>query len=161
MKLLRNPKSSLYLIAAFVILLLVLFARHARASELQLEGGAAVLRGYTPTLGLSIQWPDKGPAGTDYELGFLLIGDGTYNGREFSNQGLWYAMLWDGYRDIELGIGAARFTVESPFTCQTNFALGARWRITERIATQWRHYSSAGSCYPNYGRDLLTLAYRF
>ena len=79
MRLFRNPKSSLYLIAAFVIVLLVLFARHSRASELQLEGGAAVLRGYTPALGLSIQWPDKGPAQTDYELGFLIIGDGEYN----------------------------------------------------------------------------------
>ena len=36
MRLFRNPKSSLYLIAAFVIVLLVLFARHSRASELQL-----------------------------------------------------------------------------------------------------------------------------
>jgi Lipid A 3-O-deacylase (PagL) len=161
MKLLRNPKSALYLVAAFVILLLMLFAMRARGSELQLEGGSAVIRGYTPTIGLSIQWPDKGPVGTDYELGFMLIGDGDYNGVEFSNQVGWYAMLWDGYRAVELGIGAAYFNVESPFTCQTTFALGARWRITKRIATQWRHFSTGGSCQPNSGRDIASVAFRF
>ena len=161
MRLFRNPKSSLYLIAAFVIVLLVLFARHSRASELQLEGGAAVLRGYTPALGLSIQWPDKGPVGTDYELGFLLVGDGTYNDVEFSNQVAWYGMLWDGYRAVELGIGAAYFNVESPFTCQFTFALGARWRITKRLSTQWRHFSTGGSCDPNSGRDVLSVAFTF
>jgi hypothetical protein len=70
-------------------------------------------------------------------------------------------MLWDGYRAVELGIGAAYFNVESPFTCQTTFALGARWRITKRLATQWRHYSTGGSCQPNSGRDLATVSWRF
>lgn len=161
MRLLRNPKGSLYLVAAFVILLLVLFARHSRASELQLEGGAAVLRGSTPALGLSIQWPDHGPIGTDYELGFMLIGDGTHDGKDFGNQVAWYGMLWDGWKAVELGIGAAYFNVPSPFTCQTTFALGARWRISKRFSTQWRHFSSGGSCQPNSGRDLATLSYRF
>lgn len=161
MKLLRNPKSSLYLVAAFVVLLLMLFSMRARSSELQLEGGAAVLRGYTPTLGLSIQWPDKGPAGTDYELGFMLVGDGTYEEQEFGNQIAWYGMLWDGYRDVELGIGAAYFNVPSPFTCQFTFALGARYRVTPRVSAQWRHYSTGGSCQPNSGRDLLTVSWRF
>jgi len=161
MRLLRNPKSSLYLVAAFVILLLLLFARHSRASELQLEGGAAVLRGYTPTLGLSIQWPDAGPVGTDYELGFLLIGDGSFNGQEFGNQVAWYGMIWDGYRSVELGIGAAYFNVESPFTCQQTFALGARYRINDKFSAQWRHFSTGGSCDPNTGRDIASIAWRF
>lgn len=159
MKLFRNKAE--WLVVLFVIALLTLLAISARASELQVEGGAAVLRGYTPTLGLSIQWPDKGPAHTDYELGFMLIGDGTYNEVDFGNQVVWYGMLWDGYRAIELGIGAAYFNVESPFTCQFTFALGARWRFTERMAAQWRHYSTAGSCAPNSGRDLATISYRF
>lgn len=161
-KLFRNPKSVVYLIVAFVLALLLLFALHARAeSTLQVEGGAAVLRGYTPALGLSIQWPRAGPADTDYELGFMLIGDGTYDDEDFGNQVVWYGMLWDGYRQIELGLGAAYFNVESPFTCDFTFALGARWRITERVSAQWRHYSTAGSCQPNTGRDLLTAAWRF
>lgn len=161
MRLFRNPKPALYGIIAFVLVLLVLFAVNARASELQAEGGSAVLRGYTPVIGLSIQWPEKGPAGTDYEVGFQLIGDGEYNGVEFSNQVTWYAMLWDGYRGVELGLGGAYTTVENPFACQTTFALGARWRPTDRVALQWRHYSSAGSCQPNTGRDLVTASWRF
>jgi hypothetical protein len=161
MALFRNPKGAVYAIVAFVIVLLLLFSIRSEGSELQVEGGAAVLRGYTPTIGLSIQWPDKGPAGTDYELGFLLIGDGDYNGVEFGNQVTWYAMLWDGYRGVELGLGGAYTTVENPFACQATFSLGARWRPTDRISAQWRHFSSAGSCQPNVGRDLLTLSWRF
>lgn len=162
MRLFRNPKSAVYLIVAFVLALLVLFAIKARAdSTLQVEGGAAVLRGYTPTLGLSIQWPQAGPAQTDYELGFMLIGDGTYDDEDFGNQVVWYGMLWDGYRQIELGLGAAYFNIESPFTCQFTFTLGARWRVTERVSAQWRHYSTAGSCQPNTGRDLATVSWRF
>ena len=79
MRLFRNPKSAVYLIVAFVVAFLLLLAIRARAeSTIQVEGGSAVLRGYTPTLGLSIQWPEAGPARTDYELGFMLIGDGNY-----------------------------------------------------------------------------------
>lgn len=162
MRLFRNPKSAVAIIVVVVLALLWFFSRESRAeSTLQVEGGSAVLRGYTPTLGLSIQWPLAGPADTDYELGFMLIGDGTYNEVDFGNQVVWYGMLWDGYRDIELGIGAAYFNVESPFTCQFTFALGARWRFTSRLAAQWRHYSTAGSCAPNSGRDLATINYRF
>jgi len=161
MRLFRNHKSTVWLIVAFVAALLVLFAIRARGSELQVEGGSAMLRGYTPTLGLSIQWPGAGPAGTDYELGFNLVGDGTYDGAEFSNAVTWYGLLWDGSRAVELGIGAAYTNVETPFTCQLTFALGARWRATERVAAQWRHFSTGGSCQPNVGRDLLTVAWRF
>jgi hypothetical protein len=161
MSLFRNPKSAQIGIVIFVLLLLLLFAVKSRGSELQVEGGAAVLRGYTPALGLSIQWPDAGPAGTDYELGFMLVGDGSYNEVDFGNQVVWYGMLWDGYRAVELGIGAAYFNVESPFTCQFTFALGARWRFARRVSAQWRHYSTAGSCQPNSGRDLATISYRF
>lgn len=161
MSLFRNPKRVQYAIAAFVLLLLLLFAARSRGSELQVEGGAAMLRGYAPTLGLSIQWPGAGPAGTDYEAGFNLIGESTYHDADVTNQSVWYGMLWDGYRAIELGIGAAYFNVESPYTCQFTFALGARWRVTGRVAVQWRHYSTAGSCRPNVGRDLGTISYFF
>lgn len=161
MRLFRNKLPETVLIVIFVIALLALFAHYARGSELQFEGGSAMLRGYTPTIGLSIQWPLAGPANTDYEFGFMLVGDGTYNEVEFSNQVTWYGMLWDGYRQVELGLGGAYTTVENPFTCQETFALGLRWRFAKRAAAQWRHFSSAGSCQPNTGRDLATVSWRF
>lgn len=161
MSLFRNPPKAKIAIVVFVLLLLALFALKSRGSELQVEGGAAVLRGWAPVLGLSIQWPDAGPVGTDYEAGFNLIGESTYNDEDVTNQAVWYGMVWDGYRAIELGIGAAYFNIESPYTCQFTFALGARWRVTERVAMQWRHYSTAGSCRPNVGRDLGTISFFF
>jgi len=157
----NNPKKVVYLIAAFVAVLLLLFAIKSRGSELTVEGGSAMIRGETPALGLNIQWLQAGPVGTDYELGFNLIGQSRYQGNDVTNQIVWHAMLWDGYKRAELGIGAAYFNVPSPYACQFDFTLGARWRFTDHISAQWRHYSSAGSCTPNVGRDLLTFGWRF
>jgi hypothetical protein len=156
-----NRKKMVYVIVAFVAALLLLFAIKSRGSDLTFEGGAAMVRGETPAIGLNIQWLRAGPVGTDYELGFDLIGQSTYRNVDVSNQIVWHAMLWDGYKKAELGIGAAYFNVPSPYACQFGFTLGARWRFTDHLAAQWRHYSSAGSCTPNVGRDLLTLGWRF
>ena len=159
-RLFDNPTKAVYVIVAFVVLLLLLFSITSRGSELSVEGGSAVGRGETPTIGLDIRWPTAGPARTDYELGFNLIGESVYKDKPVSNQIAWHGMLWDGYKNFEMGIGAAYFNVPSPYTCDLNFALGARYRLG-RVAVTWRHFSSAGSCHPNIGRDLLTAAWSF
>ena len=63
----RNPKAAVYLILAFVALLLLLFSVSARAQDLHLEAGSAVLRGEPPTFGLNAKCPECGPVLTDYE----------------------------------------------------------------------------------------------
>lgn len=161
-----KPDSSdtvLYLIVGFVLLYILLVSlkaeAHEREPELRLHGGSAVIRGYTPYIGFDIAYPDKGPVGLDYEFGFRLIGESTdtqYN----PNQVVLHAMAWDGYRGWEMGLGFGWFNNESSYTCQFNFALGARYRA-DRWSIGWQHYSSSGSCRPNKGRDLLGVSYRF
>jgi hypothetical protein len=164
MKLFRNKFKDQVAIYAFVVAFLVLLAVHPRscaASELSVEGGAAMLRGMTPTLGLDIRWPGAGPVGTDYELGFNLIGDSQWDGQYSPNALTLHGMLWDGYGPLEMGLGFAYTTVPQVYHCQTTFALGARWRLTDRLALSWRHFSSGGSCDPNTGRDLAVVSWKF
>lgn len=156
----RNPKKVVYIIAAFVAALLFLFSVKSRGSDLYVEGGSAMLRGETPALGLNINFPRAGPVNTDYEVGFLLSGESTHY-RGNANAFTGYGLIVDGYKNFEMGLGFAYTNVEWEYTCQLTAALMARWRFTPRIAAQWRHFSSAGSCKPNAGRDFLTVSWRF
>jgi len=162
MRLLKLPTKAAIGVGLFVLALLLFFALSGRgdASELDLEVGSAMLRGETPALGLHVRWPRQGPVNTDWEAGLLLSGSSTHR-QDNGNAATWYGMLVDGYKRVELGLGWAWTNAPWEYTCQSTFALMARYRATDRIALQWRHFSSAGSCKPNAGRDFLTAAWRF
>jgi hypothetical protein len=161
MRLFRNPKGAVYGILAFVAVLLLLFSVKSRGEQtLELEAGAAVLRGETPVIGLTIGCPECGPVNTSYEFGFDLVGD-SHDYEDSPNSIGPRVMLVDGYKKFEAGLGFQWWNVETGYTCQFTFALMARYRATDRVAVQWRHSSSAGSCRPNVGRDLVTVAWRF
>lgn len=159
-KLFDNPKPVLYAIVAFVALLLALFAIKSRASDLSVEGGSAMVRGETPALGLVVRWPQAGPVNTDWEVGFLLSGQ-SYHYQDNPNAFTAYGLIVDGWKKFELGFGFAYTNVSWEYTCQYTAALMARWRVSDRIAVQWRHFSSAGSCEPNAGRDFATVSWKF
>lgn len=159
-KLFRNKKAVLYAIIAFVIALVSLFAIQARAEQtLELEAGYAMLRGETPTLGFNIACKECGPVRTDYEFGFELMGASEYY-RDNPNVIQLHAQLVDGWKKFEMGLGFYYLNQPVEYTCEFGFHLLARYRFNDRIAMQWRHSSSAGSCVPNAGRDLLTFAIR-
>lgn len=160
-KLFQNPKQVVVLITVFVLLLLLLFSVKSRGSDLTVEGGAALLRGETPTLGLTITWPQAGPVDTDYELGFQLVGQSDGDSGPQPNAIMVHGALVDGWKNFEAGLGFYAHNVDWEYNCDFGFHLLARYRFTERLGMQWRHYSSAGSCRPNKGRDLLTLGWRF
>lgn len=158
-KLFRTP--AFYIVVAFVIAIVVFFAMPARADQaLYFEGGSAMLRGETPTLGFNVKCALCGPADTDYEYGFELIGESSHY-RDNPNVIQLRAQIVDGWRNLELGLGFYYQSQPTEYVCQFGFHLLARWRFTERIAVQWRHSSSSGSCKPNAGRDLLTLGWKF
>lgn len=160
MALFNNNKQTTIAVVVFVLVLLVLFAVKARGSELAFEGGSAMVRGYAPAIGLNINFPRQGPVNTDYEVGFLLSGE-SHHYRDNPNAFTGYGLIVDGYKSFELGLGFAYTNVEWEYSCQLTAALMARWRPSQRIAVQWRHFSSAGSCKPNAGRDFLTASWRF
>ena len=72
-----------------------------------------------------------------------------------------HAQIVDGWKRAEMGLGFYYQNVPQEYSCQFGFHLLARYRVTERISVQWRHSSSAGSCLPNAGRDLVTVGWRF
>ena len=160
-RLFRNPKPALYGIIIFLCLLIILFATKARAEQtLALEAGSAVLRGETPTLGFTIACKECGPVRTDYEFGFELMGASSYY-VDNPNVIQLHAQIVDGWKRFEMGLGFFWLNQPVEYTCDFGFHLLARYRFNDRFALQWRHSSSAGSCVPNAGRDLVTLGVRF
>lgn len=159
-KMFDNNKAMVALIVLFVAALMILFSIKARASDLLFEGGSAIVRGETPVIGLQVRWPQAGPVNTDWEAGFLLSAQSEHK-RSNPNAFTGYGLIVDGYRNFEMGLGFAYTNVEWEYSCQLTAALMMRWRFSDRIAAQWRHFSSAGSCKPNPGRDFITLSWRF
>ena len=130
MRLFRNPKGAVYGIIAFVAAAADAVRDQARAEQtLQFEAGAAVLRGETPAIGLTIGCPGCGPVGTNYEFGFDLVGD-SHDYSESPNSIGPRVMMVDGYKKLALGLGFQWWNVETGYTCQFTFALMARYRAT-------------------------------
>lgn len=159
-KLFDNPKQVVYLIALFVALLLYFFSLESRGSELSVEGGSAYVRGETPYMGLNVRWPRQGPANTDWEAGFILSGQSSYH-RDNPNAVTLYGMIVDGYGPFEIGLGFAYTNVDWEYTCRETFALKMGWRFSDRLYAGVKHFSSAGSCKPNAGRDFIGVSWRF
>lgn len=156
-RLFRNPRKAQYAIAVFVLLLIAAFATQCRAETLHAEAGSAIVRGETPAVGLSLHFPN-GPADTSYECGLLLIGAADRS----ANNSAAYCMLVDGFRRLDAGLGLAALNHSDEFNTGTmQFALMLRYRITDRLALTWRHFSNAGQQQPNYGRDVLLVGWRF
>lgn len=165
-KLFQNPGRVVIGIIVFVAALIALFSvisradAHENRQTLTLEAGRAVIRGETDVLGFTVACKLCGPAGTDYEYGFELIGQSEFYNKN-PNVIQLHAQIVDGWRRFEMGLGFYAMNNRQEYVCPFGFHLLARWRFTERIALQWRHSSSAGSCRPNAGRDLLTAGWRF
>lgn len=166
MKLPFNPgnKKTQALVALFLIAVIVFlscFPQKAEGSEVRIEAGSAMLRGWTPALGFSGYFEDAGPGYTDLEGGIILLGESTHRKEPQSNTGTVYGMAWaNAGPRFQLGIGLAYTQGTQTYICDTTFALGARYQPTSRLSIQWRHFSSADTCQPNTGRDLLTVSWR-
>ena len=159
-KLLNNEGATLAAIALFVALFIWAAARDAKAeSVLTLDGGSAMVRGYTPTLGFNVKWPEAGPARTDWEAGFHLSGQSRHH-RDNPNAFTLYGMLVPNVGPVELGFGFAYTNVAWEYACKETTALMAGYRHA-RWTLRWYHYSSAGSCTPNAGRDFLKIGRSF
>lgn len=165
MKLPFNPsnRKTQAIVAAFVLGLLAVLAfcsQKAEAGEIRAEAGSAIVRGYTPTLGLSAYYTDAGPADTDVEAGVLLVGESTFKDQRQSNTATVYGMLWaNAGPKFQLGLGVAYTQGDQTYTCKGTFALGVRYQPTRRVALTGRHFSSADTCKPNTGRDTLGVGF--
>lgn len=158
-KLFDNEKGVIVAIVVFVLLFLFLAFKDAKASSLDFFAGSAMVKGATPAVGLNVKWPEAGPGTTDWEAGFLLSGQSEFRGDQPNTVSL-YGMLVPNWNRFELGLGFAYHNNDWAYTCQETFALMAGYRL-EHLSIRWQHFSSAGSCKPNPGRDFLLIGWRF
>lgn len=158
-KLFRNPRAAVVAIAIFPLLILIAFATECRGAELSFEAGRAVIHGETPALALSLGFADR-QSRTDftYACGILLIGENGPNANQLAAQ----CQVIDGFRRLDLGLGAVYLQNTDQWNgSHLNFSLLARYRFTDRWSLAWRHFSNAGTKYPNIGRDMVLVGYRF
>jgi hypothetical protein len=162
-RLFRNPPGAVIGIAVF-ILLLILGALNTCSAEsvLQMEVGSAVIRGETPAVGITVTWPEAGPGDADFECGLALVGEYTFKGVTYANQAALQCLLVEHLGKLDVGIGAVMLqNADALNGSRGNFSLKLGWRFDDLWQAQWRHWSNAGTRYPNYGRDMLLVTRRF
>ena len=153
----NNDKPAVYIIWAFIALVVLFLAVAARA-ETEFELGATFMySNYSDGSALMISetWDGK------YLIGFGIVGDQKSEGDVVKSNMLVQAQRLVSYKDITLGLGVAGWQHESRligaklgFSLSLGYALG-NWNV------RYRHYSNGGTAYPNSGQDILLVGYRF
>lgn len=162
-RLFRNAPGVIVLIATVLMLFFAGAATTCRAeSILQLEVGSAMLRAETPYFGATIVWPKAGPGDADFECGIALVGEYEFRGTMESNQAAAQCLLVEGLGRLDIGVGVVALqNIDQLNGSNMNFSLKLGWRFSDRFTAQWRHWSNAGTKFPNYGRDFLLFSYGF
>lgn len=159
MALFRNPKPAVYVITAFVVLFLLLLAFKARANPsdgLAVEGGYTLVRGPAPVLALTYAWP--GPNDASWLCRMSLVGSTA----EAPNQSALGCQLIAGYKQFDLGLGMVWLHHTDRYNgSNLNFMLSAAYRLNERWALRYVHWSNAGQSEHNVGRDMLVVSRKF
>ena len=153
----HNPRSVIYLIAAFLLLLLAAFATRCRSAEMAFEAGRAILHGEAPSIAFSLSFANEGRQDFNYECGLVLNGSYDRGPNNFGAQ----CLAVDGFRRFDLGLGLVYLqNVDVLNGSHLNFSLLARYRFTDRWSLTYRHWSNAGSTQINVGRDMLLISMR-
>jgi hypothetical protein len=164
----------LYIMIALFFGALVTHCGKAKAAELDIMAGSTFVRGPTGVLGMNLRFPQIVANYADLSVGFDLIGSSNwcksgltgpqcYN----NNQAVIHAQVVAPLKyGIELGIGVAHLQHEDNLNCgSVDFSLSLQHQVwkTKYPNLYWRyqHFSSAGTCSPNEGRDMFLLAWRF
>jgi len=155
----------IYIVAAFVLLLLWGLSREADASETHVELGATFLSG-EPSKGamllLNEVWNDK------WVVGMGIASPQTVTDRSGTTYDVRTNLMVHGQRLVyitpkfRLGLGVAYWNAKtrwngSNFTASMSveYDLPGKWYAT------YRHWSNAGSASPNMGQDVFNIGYNF
>jgi len=153
------------LVGLFVIILLVAFCHEAR-SQVSIEAGPTILSG-EPAEGGALILSERFNDRWEVQVGYLseqyvdTCGrpDCQFDIRENIFLGGQRVVGWERFK---LGIGMAAFqNINRALGCRVNFNLLIEWRWSAHVVSRIRHFSSAGSCTPNMGQDMVTLGWRF
>jgi hypothetical protein len=157
----RNPPRVVFVVSLFLALFVASFAVQCRAADFQFEGGSTVVRGHAPALAVVVTQPDVVAGRADIEYMINLIGSSTFRGEDQPNQIVAGVQLVNGYGPVDLGLGLVVMQNEDAYNSgDVNFSLSLRYTYRS-FSVVLRHYSNAGSSFPNYGRDVLMASWRF
>lgn len=132
------------------------------APYVQLSGGAAVVRGYTPVLDLTFTEPAPQLRHAYWQESLTVIGESTFNGKPVPNNFMGRFLFVDGFGKFDVGLGLAWVDNYLPYNGQhVNFALQLAYRFTFGATLTYAHVSDAGTQLPNLGRDMVMLGWRF
>jgi len=160
----RGNFTSCLVVATFASLLFGFRVCNAADPAFEPEVGATVLRGPAAALGASVRWPEAGPGTSDWECGLFLIAEYDYSDSLQPTQAVANCLLVFHVIDkrVDFGAGGAYLHKTDAINgSNLNFALLARFRITDRLTISWRHWSNAGIVRPNAGRDVVLLGWSF
>lgn len=160
----------LYLVGLFILLMLYLFAREAKA-DVQIEVGVTNLSG---------DWARGGVLMLSERFGRYDLGIGYVSKQnvtvtcgphlpatsrcafEIRENIFIHAQRIVKYKRCEMGLGPAWFQNTSRvFGKQFNFGMMVGCNIFKQAFVRIRHWSNAGSASPNLGQDVITIGWRF
>jgi hypothetical protein len=162
-----NPVPAKRALALIIFGFIAFFAiNYARAAEVEIMGGGAAIRASTSWMGMKVIAPDIAGEGGDVGCGFRIIGASIYHDTWAAPQVVVDCQVFARMEDrVKIGVGIARLQHADPFNCLApggiNFSLSAQGRVWEQLWIGWFHQSSAGSCEPNLGRDLIGVSWVF
>jgi hypothetical protein len=164
----------LYVMVGLFFAAMVTHCGKAKGAELDILTGSTVVRGYSGVIGMNVRYPRLVANYADLSVGFDIIGQSTWcsGGRTGpqcfnNNQAAVHAQVIAPLKyNFELGIGVAKLQhVDNYNSGPINFSLSLQHTVWKSKIPQlyWRyqHFSCAGTCSPNTGRDILLLGWRF
>lgn len=158
-RLFRNPRASFLLLAIAASAMTC----HGAETQAQFGMGSAYANGAAPALDLAVTTDRGAPGDARWQYGLTLVGPSTYMDRKQGNQAALSVMLVDSVGRVDVGLGVAYMrNVDIYNGSHANFSLllayrFQRWPLTIGL----RHWSNAGMKYPNVGRNLAVLSWRF
>lgn len=145
----------------------------SQSLQLDILAGSTVVRGPTGVLGMNLRFPGIVAHYADLSVGFDIIGQSNWcsggTGPQCfnNNQAVIHAQIVAPLRwGYELGIGVAHLQHSDNYNSGSiDFSLSLQHQLWARkfpnVYWRYQHFSCAGTCSPNEGRDMLLLGYRF
>jgi hypothetical protein len=162
MSLIRNPPTVVKIVTGILTLFVIAaICSTCRAAELNLGYGRAIIRGPAPIATATVVWPNQ-IGNIDIYAGAILIGDYDYRGQHYPNQIVVRAGVTPHIGNFGVSLGVAALQNQDAINSgRLDFNLGLSYRIGSNLELNIGHVSNAGTHFPNLGRDLLSLIWRF
>lgn len=157
----------LYTMVIVFFLAMLTHCGKAKAADLDIMAGSTIVRGPTGVIGMNVRFPEVVANYATLSIGFDIIGQSLYgcmhNTLCNNNQAVVHAQVVAPLPSkFELGIGVAHLQHADSYNCGSiDFSLSIQRPVYRDSFLRYQHFSSAGTCSPNGGRDILMLGWRF